>query len=75
MKNDIKLNISGLRKVETGIEAAGSALREIAEASGRFQEVLKEQDSQAYGELSRLWEEKVQEEEEELSECKTAHCG
>lgn len=67
MKNDLKLNISDLRQVESGIETARSALLEIAEASERFLTVLKEQDSNAYEELSRLWKEKVREEEEDLS--------
>lgn len=67
MKRDIKLNIFELGEVYKGIDRAKSALEEIAAASEQFQTVIREQDSAAYDELSRLWEEKVQKEERELA--------
>ena len=67
MKRDIKLNISQLRDVESRITAVGDALVEITEASDRFLEILREQSSQAYEELSRQWEEKIQKKQETLS--------
>ena len=45
----------------------GNALIEITEASDRFLEILREQSSQAYEELSRQWEEKIQKKQETLS--------
>ena len=53
--------------LQKGIDRAKSALEEIAAASEQFQTVIREQDSAAYDELSRLWEEKVQKEERELA--------
>lgn len=67
MKRDLKLNISELEEVYNGIYTAKSALEEIADASERFQTIIKEQDSEAYEELSGLWEEKVQKEEADLA--------
>ena len=68
MKRDIKLNIFELGEVYKGIDRAKSALEEIAAASEQFQTVIREQDSAAYDELSRLWEEKVQRKKGSLPE-------
>ena len=68
MKRDLKLNISELRTVYQSIRSAWEALGEITYASGRFREVLKDQDSLAYERLTRIWEERIEAEEKELSE-------
>ena len=67
MKRDLKLNISELRTVYRSIRSVWEALGEITYASGRFREILKNQESLAYEELTRIWDERIEGPEKELS--------
>ena len=68
MKRDIQLNMDSLRWVSARIKQYMEALQQMEEASARFLNAIKDQDSKSYEELAVQWEEKVSENETELKE-------
>jgi hypothetical protein len=66
MKRDIKINMSQLSGILSKVNRYRDALIQIETASGRFMEVIREQDSDAYDKLAGMWDEKVSANQEDL---------
>lgn len=63
MKRDLKLNMSHLDAISRKVQSYIDAMEAVGLAARKFEQTIKDQDSDAYNKLSEQWETNVWENE------------
>ena len=66
MKRDLKLNMSHLDAISRKVQSYIDAMEAVGLAARKFEQTIKDQDSDAYNKLSEQWETNVWENEKIL---------
>ena len=66
MKRDLKLNMSHLDTISRKVQSYIDAMEAVGLAARKFEQTIKDQDSDAYNKLSEQWETNVWENEKIL---------